>query len=199
MNAPTDSAASGLPRSPELAPPVASLLLIVDVQERLLAVQPRACEIVWNARRLLDGATVLGVRIAATEQYPQKLGMTAPQLAERLPSPAVEKLAFSAAACGELWAPLPGAGIDRVVLCGIETHVCVQQTALDLLAAGYRVLVAVDAVGARFDLDHATGLRRMEASGATLTTTESILFEWCERAGTPEFKQISSLAKETLK
>jgi isochorismate hydrolase len=83
-----------------------------------------------------------------------------------------------------------------VLLCGIETHVCVGQTALDLLAAGFRVYIAVDAVAARSTLDHETALRRMESSGAVLTTTEAALFEWCIRAGTPEFRQISALAKE---
>ena len=80
---------------------------------------------------------------------------------------------------------------------GIETHVCVAQTALDLVADGWMVYVAVDAVGARHDVDHATALRRMEAAGVVLTSTEAAMFEWCRVAGTAEFKQISSLAKET--
>jgi nicotinamidase-related amidase len=83
-----------------------------------------------------------------------------------------------------------------LLICGIETHVCIQQSALDLLADGWRVYVAVDAVGSRHELDHQTALRRMEASGAMLTTVESSLFEWCEAAGTPEFKQISRIVRE---
>jgi nicotinamidase-related amidase len=83
-------------------------------------------------------------------------------------------------------------------VCGIETHVCVLQTVLDLLADGFNVYVAVDAVGSRNWLDHDVALRRMESRGATLTTVESALFEWCAVAGTPEFKQISALAKETV-
>ena len=92
--------------------------------------------------------------------------------------------------------PSPSSGIHRVLVCGIETHVCVQQTVLDLLAAGFQVLVAVDAVSSRFAIDHETALRRMEASGALLTTTEAALFEWCGEAGKAEFKEISKLAKE---
>ena len=84
-----------------------------------------------------------------------------------------------------------------MLLCGVEAHVCVQQTVLDLMAAGFRVYVAVDAVGARHAIDHDTALSRMEATGATLTTTESAMFEWCEVAGTPEFKQISALVRES--
>ncbi len=83
-----------------------------------------------------------------------------------------------------------------MLVSGIEAHVCVQQTVLDLLAGGYRVYVAVDAVGSRYAIDYETGLRRMESSGATLTTTESALFEWCQVSGTPTFKNISVLIRE---
>ena len=79
------------------------------------------------------------------------------------------------------------------MLTGIETHICVQQTALDLLAAGYRVIIPIDAVASRNQLDWQTSIKRMENSGAVITTTESILFEWCELAGNEEFKQISRL------
>jgi nicotinamidase-related amidase len=85
-----------------------------------------------------------------------------------------------------------------VLVAGIEAHVCVQQTVLDLLAEGFRVYVAADAIGSRHAIDLDIALRRLEASGAVLTTTEAALFEWCEVAGTPEFKQISALVRETL-
>ena len=84
-----------------------------------------------------------------------------------------------------------------MLVCGIETHVCIQQTALDLAAAGFGVYVAVDAVGTRHAVDQETALRRMESAGIVLTTTEAAMFEWCSQAGTPEFKQISALAKES--
>ncbi|MCA9230871.1 MAG: isochorismatase family protein [Planctomycetales bacterium] len=169
---------------------------MVDVQKAFVPVEPYCDRIVWNCRRLLDGAQVLGVRTFATEQYPEKLGSTVDLLADRLMTSATSKSAFSCGECGSVFLEWRESGIHRVLVCGIETHVCVQQTVLDLLAAGFQVLVAVDAVGSRFTLDHKTALRRMEASGAVLTTTESALFEWCERAGSPEFKQISALAKE---
>ncbi|MEQ8837306.1 MAG: isochorismatase family protein, partial [Lacipirellulaceae bacterium] len=110
--------------------------------------------------------------------------------------PALEKIQFSCGERGEVFSGWLEEGLHRVLLAGIETHVCVQQTALDLLAAGFQVFVAVDAVGSRYKVDHGIALRRMEASGVLLTTTEATLFEWCERAGTPEFKAISALAKE---
>ncbi len=187
---------AGLPRSPELMRREDTALLIVDVQERLIVVEPGNKRIVWNIRRLLDGAKVLGVKAYATEQCPEKLGPTVAPLAERLETHSASKLSFSCNECAEMFSEWRKAGIQRVLVCGIETHVCIQQTVLDLLAAGYQILLAVDAVGARHSIDHEIALRRMEASGALLTTTEAALFEWCARAGTAEFKEISALAKE---
>lgn len=184
-----------LPRSPELMNVADTALLVVDVQERIVRVMPQAERLVWNIRRLVDGAKILGVTIDATEQAPDKLGPTVPQLAERLPS-AKSKLAFSCCTRGDLTAPWGDVGVHRVLLCGVETHVCIQQTALDLLAGGFRVYVAVDAIASRHDIDHETALRRMESSGVTLTTCEAALMEWAVTAGTPEFKQLSALAKE---
>jgi nicotinamidase-related amidase len=174
-----------------------TVLLVVDAQEKLLAVVPGSERIVWNCRRLIDGARLLGVRTAATEQNPEKLGTLAASLRERLDQSAHSKMAFSCGACGELFEAWRSAGVERVLLCGIETHVCIQQTALDLLAAGYRVYVASDAVGSRSPVDYGWALHRMESSGAVVTTTEAALFEWCERAGTDAFRQISALAKES--
>lgn len=184
------------PRSPELMNRDDTVLLVVDIQERLLSSIEGRDRLVWNVRRLLEAAKELGVTIAATEQYPEKLGPTVQPLARLLPK-RIAKLAFSCAGCADLtakWEP----DRHRVLLCGIETHVCVTQTAMDLLAENYRVYVAVDAVSSRQPLDHEMALRRMEISGVTLTTTEAALFEWCRVAGTPEFKKISSLVKETI-
>jgi nicotinamidase-related amidase len=183
-------------RSPELMNATDTGLLVVDAQEKLLAVVPGSERIVWNIRRLLDAAELLGVPRAATEQYPEKLGPTPPELRRRLDEPA-SKLAFSGAACGPSLAKWKADGRYRVLVCGIETHVCIAQTALDLVADGWMVYVAVDAVGTRHLIDHQTALRRMEAAGVVLTTTEAAMFEWCRVAGTAEFKKISALAKET--
>jgi nicotinamidase-related amidase len=183
-------------RSPELMGRSDSALLVVDVQEKLLAAMAGARRIVWNVRRLIDGARILGLPVLASEQYPQGLGPTAAELASRLEArPA--KLSFSCRELPELFAGLRQQNIEKILVCGIETHVCVQQTVLDMLADGWRVYVAVDAAASRYDLDHQVALRRMEASGAVLTTTEAALFEWCQTAGTPEFKQISRIVRET--
>ncbi|MEX0714341.1 MAG: hydrolase [Pirellulales bacterium] len=184
-----------LPRSPELMSAGDTGLLVVDVQGKLVGLIPSHHWIIWNIRRLIDGAAVLGVAVAGTEQYPKGLGPTAPELAERLGSISA-KLSFSCGACPEIFSAWESRGIHRVLVAGIETHVCVQQTVMDLLAAGRRVYLAVDATGSRHEIDHTTALRRMESAGATLTTTEAALFEWCQAAGTPQFKEISRLVQE---
>lgn len=190
------NASLSLPRSPELLSRSASALLAIDLQARLMPAIAGNSRIVWNVGRLADGARALGVTVLATEQNPSKLGGTIPDLAERLGSPA-SKLRFSCGERGELFRGLQERGIYQVLLAGVETHVCVLQTALDLQADGFRVFLAVDATGSRSDLDRDVAFRRMEGAGVTLTTTESALFEWCEVAGTPEFRRISELAKLT--
>ena len=92
---------------------------------------------------------------------------------------------------------LRGRGIHKILVCGIEAHVCVAQTVFDLMADGWSVYVAVDAIGSRFEIDSRTAGQRMDSGGAVITTTEAAMFEWCEVAGTPEFKEISRLARET--
>lgn len=184
-----------LPRSPELMSRRDTALVVVDVQGKLITLVPDHERIIWNIRRLLDAAKVLGVPCYGTEQYPKGLGPTVPILAERL-GEMPSKLAFSCGECGTIFADLERRGVSKILVTGIEAHVCVQQTVLDLIAAGFRVYVTVDAVGSRFAVDRETALRRMQSSGATLTTTESAMFEWCERSGTPEFKEISRLVQE---
>jgi nicotinamidase-related amidase len=182
-------------RSPELMSADDTALAVIDVQQKLVSLIPGHERIVWNIRRLLDGAKQLGVTILATEQYPQGLGGTVAELASRLPD-VIDKTAFSGCGSDQFCQRLAQINVPKVLLAGIEAHVCVQQTALDLVANGYRVFVAADAVGSRFTVDHETALRRMELGGVTLTTTESSLFEWCQRSGTPQFKQISALVRE---
>lgn len=172
-------------------------LLVVDVQERLVPAIADHRRVVFNTRRLIDGAKILGIPVVATEQYPKGLGPTVPELAERL-GPIPDKLTFSCCGCPEVFQKLRDEGIHKILVAGIEAHVCVQQTVLDLLGEGWRVYLAVDAVGSRSPLDRDTALRRMDSSGAVLTTAEAALFEWCQVAGTPLFKQISRLVREEV-
>lgn len=195
MNTQPEHDLNMLPRSPELMSRDDTALLVIDVQEKLLPAISGGTKIVWNIHRLLDAASVLGLPIAATEQYPKGLGPTVSELAKRL-SERPEKLTFSAGGCPQIFADLRSRGTHNILVCGIEAHVCVQQTVLDLLADGWRVFVAADAVGSRFDIDYQIALRRMELAGAVLTTTEAAMFEWCATAAAPEFKRISQLARE---
>lgn len=192
---PTMDEATPLPQSPEMMTPGDTALLVIDVQEKLLPAIAGGDRVVWNVRRLIDGAKILDLPVAATEQYPRGLGPTVPELADRL-GEIPSKLTFSCGGCPRIFEALESRGIHKLLVCGIEAHVCVQQTVLDLLAGAWRVYVAVDAVGSRYEVDYCTALGRMDSSGATLTTTEAALFEWCRVAGTPEFREISRLVRE---
>jgi nicotinamidase-related amidase len=184
------------PPSLELMTPGDTGLLVIDAQEKILAAVSAGKRIAWNIGRLIRGAKILGLPAAATEQYPKGLGGTLPELAVQL-GDIPSKLSFSCGGCPELFEDFKNRSVRKILLCGVETHVCVQQTALDLLADGWGVYVAVDSAGSRFDIDHRTALGRMDSAGATLTTVEAALFEWCGIAGTAEFKQISRLAQES--
>jgi len=193
---PAEEITPPLPRSPLLMSAGDTAVLVVDVQEKLIGLIEGHERMVWNIRRLLDAAQALNVRIAATEQYPRGLGGTIEPLATYFDA-VPDKVAFSCGACGELLDDIRGAGVSKILVVGIEAHVCVQQTVLDLLADGFAVYVAVDAVGTRHSIDKEVALRRLDSSGATITTTEAAMFELCEQAGTPAFKKISQLVQES--
>lgn len=171
--------------------PATSILCVVDIQERLLAVIPSGPQVVDRSVRLARAASLLGIGSVLVEQYPRGLGSTPGELASELP-PAVAKMTFSCAGCEAFGAALKP-DIGTVVLCGLETHVCISQTALDLLARGLNVFVAVDAVASRHAIDHETALMRLQASGAIVTTTEAVLFEWCRSAEHPQFQAVRKL------
>lgn len=178
-----------------------TLLLVVDIQERLAAaMNPAGLErLLHNTDILLSGALRLGLPVLATEQYPKGLGPTVPALRERLQAAEValiEKLTFSCLGAPEVEARLDALEEhDTVILVGVEAHVCVYQTALELLARGLRVHVPADAVLSRTESNLATGLRLCERAGAVVTSTETVLFQLLGRAGTDEFKELSKLVK----
>lgn len=173
-------------------------LLVIDVQEKLMAKIPGSDALVRNIAFLVDGARVLGMPVQATEQYPKGLGPTVADLARRLPE-RPDKLAFSCCAVPGVVQGFRAAARPKVVLAGIETHVCVQQTALDLLAQDFRVYVIADAVASRYAVDHERALERLEKAGAIITTAEGAVFEWVGGAGSPQFKEISRLVQERMK
>jgi nicotinamidase-related amidase len=171
-------------------------LVVIDLQQKLLPAIYQKERVLENSLRLIRGATLLGVKVLATEQYPRGLGATAPEIASAIPgfSPA-EKLAFSACGAEPLMDSLRTSGTRDLILCGIEAHVCVSQSCLDFLDAGFRVLVAGDATSSRTPENHACGLERMRQAGAILVSTEMILFELLQGAGTEEFKKLLPLIK----
>jgi nicotinamidase-related amidase len=169
-------------------------LLVVDVQEKLMAKIPLADAVVRDIAFLIDVAKLTGVEVLATEQYPRGLGATVPALAARLPA-RPDKVAFSCCAVPGLTEGLRKNRRLRVLLAGIEAHVCVLQTALDLLAADFRVYIAADACASRFPVDREVALRRLEKAGAILTTAETAAFEWLGGSTHPQFKQVSALVR----
>lgn len=184
-------------RSHELLSPATSLLLTIDMQEKLAPIVVDAEKVIANCGLLCKAAEILGVTQRITEQYPKGLGPTIPELAEYDNEPQ-EKLRFSGAEAVHDIVAASATGenqISQIVIAGIETHVCVAQTALDFVSTGMRVYLAADATSSRFEEDKAHALNRLRDSGVVVTTTEAIMFEWCEVAGTDEFKQISRLVK----
>jgi nicotinamidase-related amidase len=168
-----------------------STLLLIDLQERLAPAIDGIAEVLRHNVWLVDVARRLDVPVVATEQYPAGLGPTVPELAGRLaPEEIVEKIHFSAAADGCLEA-LPALARPQVVLTGTETHVCVLQTALGLLAQGKEVFVVAEAAGSRRTSDKALGLERMRQEGCRIVSREMVAFEWLQRAGTDTFRAVS--------
>lgn len=176
-----------------------SSLLVVDIQTRLLPQIQNAESIVAANAFLLKSAHLFKVPIVATVQYVKGLGPTHPHLADLLAGwdvQPIEKATFSSlqdAVCKQAVMSL-----DRpfVVVVGIESHVCVQQTVLDLIEEGKRPIVVRDAVSSRRVADLETSIRRMESAGAVITSAESLAFTWCHESGTPEFKEMLGFVKE---
>jgi nicotinamidase-related amidase len=169
-------------------------LLVVDMQEKLLAVMPDREQVVANAVRLIRGAAALSVPVWGTEQYPRGLGPTAASIAELIPH-CPTKMTFQSCAVPQILEQFYGRHIRHVTVVGLEAHVCVAQTALEILDLGFRVQVAADAVASRNTFDRDVALRRIEQAGAVISTTEAVLFEWLETADRPEFKTVSALVK----
>ncbi len=180
--------------------PLETTILVIDVQEKLAAAMPPAAvaDVTRAATLLLEAATTFGVRVIATEQYPQGLGRTLGPIAERLvaaASPVIEKVEFSACDNREFERAWSRTRSKTAIVLGMEAHVCVFQTVRELTARGVNVLVPIDGVASRRDDHRAAGLELCRSAGALLTTTETIVFDWLQRAGTPEFKKISKLVR----
>ncbi|MGE5610295.1 MAG: isochorismatase family protein [Bacillota bacterium] len=172
-----------------------AVLLVVDVQEKLLPAMEAAEACVAGVRKIVEAMKVLEVPTLVTEQYPAGLGRTCAPIRESLGEvAAVEKVRYSACVEG-ITEQLAKLSRRQVIVVGVETHVCVQQTVLDLLRSGYAAYVCADAVSSRRSLDRETALARMRQAGAVVTTVESVIFEMLGEAGTECFKKILRIVK----
>ena len=183
-------------RFSKLLKPEQTALLIIDIQERILPVINNHPLVVENTLKLIKGFKILGLPIYFTEQYPKGLGSTTRQIIEELGDlKPFDKMSFSCSGAGELFDEFKMKNISQIVICGIEAHVCVQQTVLDLIENKFQINLASDAVSSRKEMDYRTALERMRNHGAEITSTESNLFELLNVCGTPQFKEISKLVK----
>jgi nicotinamidase-related amidase len=174
-----------------------ALLLIIDLQERLLPAIHDADAISQACQLMIRAAGIVGLPMILTEQYPKGLGTTVKPITDLLEPAGVKpisKVLFSGYT-PEVRAVLEAGGREQIVVVGIESHVCVQQTVLDLLTVDYRVWVCADAVGSRRPVDREMALHRMRQAGAVVTTTESAIFELLRQAGTDLFKKMLPILK----
>jgi nicotinamidase-related amidase len=175
--------------------PQNTALVIIDVQEKLMAAMPRRAELLAAVQKLLGAARVLKIPALLTAQYVKGLGPVCLEILEAAPGiTPIEKLAFSCCGSEEFVRAMKSLGRQRLIICGIEAHVCVQQTAIDLME-DYFVYVPADAICSRKRHDHKVAVERMRDCGAVITTVESAVFELLREAGTDQFKQILPLFK----
>jgi isochorismate hydrolase len=171
-------------------------LLIIDIQERILPVIKNHENVVQNTLKLIKGFKILNLPIYYTEQYPKGLGPTTAIIKNELnDNNYFDKMSFSCYGASDLFANIREKKHSQIVITGVETHVCVQQTVLDLLENNFQINVAADAVSSRRETDYRIALERMRTHNAEITTTESILFELLNVCGTDAFKQISKIVK----
>jgi len=187
---------SEVKRFNKLLIPENTTLLIIDIQERILPVMNNFQRVVDNTLKLIKGFKVIVLPIYFTEQYPIGLGPTLTSITDALGDlKPFDKMSFSCSGAADLFEEFKKKNLSQIVVCGIESHVCIQQTVLDLLENGFQVNVAADAVSSRKEIDYHTSLERMRYHGAEVTTTESILFELLNVCGTSQFKEVSKIVK----
>lgn len=171
-------------------------VLIVDYQEKLMPAMHNREAFVSRSCVLLEGLKILHIPMIASEQYPKGLGATVPEIKAAVGvAPFMPKTTFSCMDDDGIRTAIETLNCKNIIICGSETHICVLQSAIDLLAMGKNVLIAEDCVGSRTAHEMEVGLRRAEEEGARISTTESILFELLGSAAAPEFKAISKLIK----
>jgi len=175
--------------------PIKNALILIDVQEKIINPINNKDLIIKNIHKLISSYQILDENIFISEQNPIKLGKTLPTLLPKVDFTKIEKMDFSLTSSQNLFEQLNNKKITNLIICGIETHICIQQSVLEFLKKGYEVLLISDAMGSRNKLDHEISLQRMLHKGAIITTTESIIFEICKTADRKEFKEIRNIIK----
>lgn len=183
-------------RHSDMLSPENTALIVIDFQEKLLSAVRYADETISNCIKLIDFFSSESFPIIMTEHYPKGLGLTIPEIRNLMDeSEIVEKTIFSCFGEAVFEGKLSAEKISNILITGIETHICVAQTAFDGLASGYRVHVAADAVTSRKQIDHDVSISRMQSGGITVTTSEAALYEMVEEAGTERFKNLLKIVK----
>ena len=168
-------------------------LIIIDIQEKIIRQIFNKNSIIKNIKKLINAYEILEENIFISEQNPDKLGGTIPELLPKNGFKKIEKMEFSLANIQGFLEELKNKKITNLIVCGIETHICIQQTVLDCLEKGLEVILVSDAMSSRNRVDHEIALQRMIQKGANLSTTESIIFELCKTADRKEFKEIRNI------
>ncbi len=175
-----------------------TLLLVVDVQKKLISNIKSNQLLIFNIKKLIDTCNLLNVRIAISEQNPLKLGMTLESILENNEYPKFEKMEFSCAENKKFINYINKYNFKNIIICGIESHICILQTSIDLLKKGLNVLIPRDAIGSRNEVDNDTAFVRLILSGAIASTTESLICELCKTSNRKEFRDVSKILKNSF-
>ena len=175
-----------------------TLLLILDMQEKLISNIKGNQLLTFNIKKLIDTCNLLNVRIAITEQNPLKLGKTLESLLEKKEYPIFEKMEFSCNKNKNFTNYIKKYNFKNIIVCGIESHICILQTSIELLRNGLNILIPRDAIGSRNKIDNDTAFLRLISSGAVASTTESLICELCKTANRKEFKEVSKILKNSF-
>ncbi len=175
-----------------------TLLLILDMQEKLISNIKNNNLLIFNIRKLIDTCNLLNVHIAITEQNPLKLGKTLESILENKEYPKFEKMEFSCSQNQRFIEYINKYNFKNIIVCGIESHICILQTSIELLGKGLNILIPRDAIGSRNEIDNDTAFLRLILSGAVASTTESLICELCKTSSRKEFRKISKILKKSF-
>ena len=175
-----------------------TLLLILDMQEKLISNIKGNQLLIFNIKKLVDACDLMNVRIAMTEQNPIKLGKTLESISKNKEYPKFEKMEFSCCKKDSFTDYVSKNNFKNIIVCGIESHICVLQTSIELLGKGFNILIPRDAIGSRNEMDNDTAFLRLILSGAIASTTESLICELCKTSSRKEFREVSKILKKSF-